>query len=505
MKTPKHDHSQKTEEDEAFGHDAEESKAALPRWVKRTLLGLISALVLVVVALLLFERRWFEPPAQEGDSYSYAAVGHRAFFSLLQARKLSPLRYRKEEGLASISAPLFLIMPMYPHFFDEGFQKIFREIRKHMTSKREDQLEPDVRIAKGIKARLSLGYDTVLILPKWRIEREREVIRPVLLSTSSLERYLKRLLPSTIPTPTIQQDDQRGEKEWKDAQGQSLQIASPFMQTLKLPEGWGAWGGSQEKALIAFYQANPSRKKREGTGEKEKWEERSSSKKPEEAVAKEKKRGRLWVIADGDIISNYNLHRGDHAYLMVQWIEKTLRADTVVLDEGAHGHAQSLSLRDEMGRFPTIFLSIHACLLLLFLAWHGAYRFGEPLSMRPHPLRGPKEIVAITANVFVHGKKREKLVADYLICVLTDIAKLLNLQERSMRARCEAIDAWCERHGLAKEAVELYRQAARWQEHAKNKRDLLPTAERAWAYRKIIAKSRWQVRSSTQSAQTKEG
>jgi hypothetical protein len=503
MKTPKHDQSRKTEEGEVSGHDAEESKASLPRWVKRTLLGLVSALVVVVVALLLFERRWFEPPAQEGDSYSYAAVGHRAFFSLLHARKLSPLRYRKEEGLASISAPLFLIMPMYPHFFDDGFQKIFQEIRKNITSKREDQLEPDVRIAKGIEARLSLGYDTVLILPKWRIERERDVIRPVLLTPASLDRYLKRLLPATIPAPTVQQDDQRGEKEWKDAQGQSLQIASNFMQTLKLPEGWSSWGDNREKALIAFYQAASSSKDREA-GAKEQQGDRSWSEKPEEK-AKEKKRGRLWVIADGDIISNYNLHRGDHAYLMVRWIEQALRADTVVLDEGSHGHAQSLSLRDEMGRFPTIFLSIHACLLLLLLAWHGAYRFGEPLSVRPHPLRGPKEIVAITANVFVHGKKREKLVADYLICVLTDIAKLLNLQERSMRARCEAIDAWCERHGLAKEAVELYRQAARWQEHAKNKRDLLPTAERAWAYRKAIAKSRWQVRSSTQSAQTKEG
>ena len=442
-----------------------------PRWMRITLLGLSVLLVLVVVALILFERKWFDPPSNLTDSYSREAVGHRAFFEVLKGLKLTPLRYRKEQGLDQVRAPLFLIMPEVLGSFHLRMDRI-KDLRK-LLEKTPSRLKQGERLQKAITSRIQQGLHTVVILPKWRIETSfaTRTMEAKLLDLDFLRGYLHGFLPSTLPSPRIGRLDTRDEHAWSQTKGAPLNTELAFAQHFLLGEEqahsssehahWEAWLGDAKQALVIA----------------------SKQKTPKE--------GRLWLVADPDPISNFRMDRSDHSYIFYTLIRDGLKADTIVLDEVSHGHGQHLSLRDELARFPNILLSIHACLLLLLAAWLGWVRFGVPLLPRPHPLRGPKEMLAITSRVLADGKRRPALVASYLLCLLEDIAQLLDLKKGSLLQRCEAIDRWCASRNLPEEAVSLYRTAMGLRSKEKaGGTGLLRNAQRAWSLRKQILEKR---------------
>lgn len=465
--------SSQTSEDALF------SARVFPRWMRISLLVLSVLLVLVVVALILFERKWFEPPSNTTDSYSREAIGHRAFFEVLKGLKLTPLRYRKEQGLDHVRAPLFLIMPEVFGGF-RGLAARFKDFRKSLEEL-QSKLQQGPRLQKAIASRIQRGLHTVIVLPKWNIEIEASTrsIEAKLLELTFLQKYVRQVLPKDLSAPRLARLDLRDEHAWARAKGSPLRTDIAFAQHFLLEKtphlstpkdasptskgaSWHVWLGTPQQALIVVSQPQKARD------------------------------GRVWIVADPDPISNFRINRADHSYLFYSLIRDGLKTDTIVLDEVSHGHGQKFSLRDEMARFPNILLSIHACLLLLFAAWLGWVRFGVPFLPQPHPLRGPKEVLAITSRILADGKRRPALVSSYLLCLLEDIAQSLELKTGPLIQRCEAIDRWCASRQLAQDAVELYRIAMGLRSSDKSAGiGLLRHAQRAWSLRKQILEKRW--------------
>ncbi|MCB9640521.1 MAG: hypothetical protein H6728_03460 [Myxococcales bacterium] len=444
------------------------SERVFPRWMQIILLILVSALVLVAVTLILFERKWFEPPSRQIDSYSRNAIGHRAFFEVLKKLKITPLRYRKEQGLANVQAPLFLIMPDLGGALTASSERFRRKEPSAKQNIQKEKEEMRERLQNALSKRINAGFQTVIVLPKWELvfSRRTRILEAKLLENSFVQHYLEQLLPKSFPKPQTDRDDHRGEQAWPRPKGESLTIDTPFAQffRLKKESPWRVWLGQRDKAMVLSYT-------------------------PKQAGS-----GTLWLIADPDPISNFRMQLADHSYIFYTLIRDALKTDTIVLDEVSHGHGKKFSLRDELARFPNILLSIHACLLLFLAAWLGWIRFGVPLVPKPHPLRGPKEVLAITSRVLADGKRRHALVASYILCLLEDTAQRLELKKGPLIQRCEAIDRWCEQRQIPAEAVDLYRRAMRLRGTEK-KREVgtLRAAQSAWNLRKQILEKRWRT------------
>lgn len=116
--------------------------------------------------------------------------------------------------------------------------------------------------------------------------------------------------------------------------------------------------------------------------------------------------GRVWVLADPDVLSNHGIVKGDNAAFMVALFESIREAGPnrsgppVVFDESLHGFRlpEDTSLR-LLFRFPFSLVVLLLCASGALLALAGARRFGAPLPVGPSCGYGTEELIVNGARM----------------------------------------------------------------------------------------------------------
>ncbi|HET6582284.1 MAG TPA: DUF4350 domain-containing protein [Nannocystaceae bacterium] len=361
------------------------------------ILGLVS-LVATVVAWL-YGQRLTDPESIDTDTYASGALGHRALSELYQELGVHVLVDR--EGVHdSAGAPVFFVEPALSLF------------------RRGQVLE----LQEVLRARAYAGRDSVVVLPKWRLQREGDedvAIRALedevqwmadmALDWQAVEVRREDVdIPETAMLREWTVPGSRGPRRVVLQERQTLRVRDPDIEVLL---------GTSSSALIVAVQPRGT----EGT---------------------------VIIVSDADLLHNYNLHRGDHARIAVDLLDR-LGTDTVVIDEVMHGHGYELTLGAVLGRFPTVLLVVHALLFALLYAWAGLRPFGSAPVVRPNR-NGTRAIVELAARAHISGARRSKaLVTSYVCVALADTADRLGVRPaKVLGARAEAIDELAMRRGI---------------------------------------------------------
>lgn len=165
------------------------------------------------------------------------------------------------------------------------------------------------------------------------------------------------------------------------------------------------------------------------------------------------------VVTDPDLASNWNVHRADHAALLVDVLRAQGGTDAVAVDEVFHGHGERRSLANALGEHPTILITAQALLVLLLVVWIGSRRFGpaRDLSATTH---GPAESIAVSAFVLAEGRPVATLSARYVTELVAEVAERLGMPPgKSAVDQAAHVDRIAARRGLAVRATALLERA----------------------------------------------
>lgn len=93
--------------------------------------------------------------------------------------------------------------------------------------------------------------------------------------------------------------------------------------------------------------------------------------------------GRLWVLADPDLIANHGILRGANADLVERMVRRMHTAGAIVVDETQHGHLLDENIFHLAGRYPFALVTCHLLLLLALAAGVAAVRQGPTAADAP--------------------------------------------------------------------------------------------------------------------------
>ncbi len=163
-------------------------------------------------------------------------------------------------------------------------------------------------------------------------------------------------------------------------------------------------------------------------------------------------RGRLWVLADPDMIENYGLGSPANAEFAVALIDALRGADgNIVFDEVVHGFSDAggSPLRI-LFQFPFVLATIQGVIAVALLLWATMRRFGAPVAP-PAPLQaGKRSLIETTANLFAQARHRPIILQRYIHEIVQDVARQLHAPAGMSEP---ALVDWLRRTGRAR-AVE---------------------------------------------------
>lgn len=345
---------------------------------------------------LLSGEQFVDPAPTTTDSYGKGPLGHRAFVETLQTLGVHVSRQRRGR-LEETRHPLWIIEPG-------------RE--KQKLSGRLYELD------KVLEERQKRELFTVVVLPKWRFE------------SSSGE---PRAVPDEAHTNRIaelleMQAVHRGDS----ADGSQLRPVDGPLATGDMEVPW--------PQLVEAESLQPLLQDEQGgvlVG----------------------RRDYLFVVADPDLLHNFNLHRQAHAEWLVDMVRTRMAADAIVIDEIFHGHGQERSLLRAMGQRPALWATLHLVLVCLLLVMAGSRRFGPPREIEETTGRGPRKLIEVASGVLAAGQRPNVLAASYTRQLLEDLAQRLRISARTPAERAESIDRIAQRRGLSLRAVALLKDA----------------------------------------------
>ncbi len=380
--------------------------------------------LIATFAALVFGRRLSAPPPQPRDSYGKGPLGHRAFVSTLEAMNIGVARWTQPHW-ETVSSPLFIIEPNAPELTIQGRR---------------------VSLGELIRARMTARRPTILVLPKWS-PGMLGLVRP----DPARDLYaLLDELPVSLSVERMAPGDSWATLDVPDASGPARRLELRWPQRVS--------GGVPLLADDAgnFVVSDP--------------------------------KGMLFVVADPDLLHNFNLQRGDHAAFWSAFIRDRLGADHVVIDEVFHGAIEVRSFAELFGDWPGVLVLIHGVLLALTVLWMGRTRFGPPTPTTEGLGPGPREVIGVAASVLENGSRITTLATRYVESLIMDLHRHLGLQEgKALEERAMQIDLAAKARGIEPLASELL-QNARAIEGSSKMGEALPLARRAAEFRKALLK-----------------
>ena len=347
------------------------------------------------IGALVFGRQLSPPAAEPRDSYGRGALGHRRWAETMQALGVHVVRWTRA-SYADVTAPLFLIEPD--------------------AATRDTSDGSQISVAELCASRSALGRVTVIVLPKWTINmfggvepeypwRVREMIAGTPFEGAQI------VWPSHV-TAT------------RDAIGASSALLGERRLELPWPQTIIGPTPLLSGPTGSFIVSDAS--------------------------------GRVFLIADPDLLHNFDVQRADHAALLHDFVTNVLHADTIVIDEVLHEHVETRSLAQMFAHFPGVLALMHGALLVLVVLLYGRRRFGPP-RVEPTPYgRGPREVIEVAAGVLASGQSIERLAPRYVEQVILDAHRRLGLTEgKALAQKAAALDAMLTRRGKLADAVRL--------------------------------------------------
>jgi Domain of unknown function (DUF4350) len=137
--------------------------------------------------------------------------------------------------------------------------------------------------------------------------------------------------------------------------------------------------------------------------------------------------GRIWVVADPDLLANHGLHRGNNAALAIAMIGAMLPAGgSVVFDTATPIPVDPPSIETLLFKFPTAIVSVQIAVMCLLLLWAAAASFGKRLSL-PRPIAtGSASLIANMSALLILGGHMRSLLARYAEATTRDVAQRLH-------------------------------------------------------------------------------
>ncbi len=119
----------------------------------------------------------------------------------------------------------------------------------------------------------------------------------------------------------------------------------------------------------------------------------------------ERKRGRVVILTDPDLITNKNIDQGDNLILLLN-ILRAHGDGTIWFNELVHGYSTATSVREEMS-WPLRLVVVQLALGLLLLFQYWGKRFGRPVPLLREKEQVTGEYVSSLANIYRQGRARQ--------------------------------------------------------------------------------------------------
>jgi hypothetical protein len=161
-----------------------------------------------------------------------------------------------------------------------------------------------------------------------------------------------------------------------------------------------------------------------------------------------RRRNRVLVLSDPDILSNAGIGRAENAALVVSIIEYLRGSDgAVVVDETIHGHERAPSIWRELLGFPLVVIMAQALVVLAILLWVGTGRFGAPQRPEPTLEPGHRFLIENTAELVRYRGQLGAALTPYLQTTVHSVRRALGAPPDLDGA---ALSAWLDRVGRAR-------------------------------------------------------
>jgi hypothetical protein len=210
------------------------------------------------------------------------------------------------------------------------------------------------------------------------------------------------------------------------------------------------------------------------------------------ALAVSDAESRLFVVSDGDLFANFSVHRSDHARLAVELVRR-IGGGRVAIDETFHGRHAERRLAEVLGEWPGVLVLVQGALLVAAVMLRGRVRFGRPQAARKAYGRGPREAIAVAADVLSLGRAPGRLAARYVDLLLRDVHRRTVGDRSAPQLSISTVDAArslddaAARRGRPREAGALLESASAMMASVGPRTpssDALALARRAHAYRR---------------------
>ena len=270
-----------------------------------------------------------EDAASGASTYSRSAVGHSAFFQLLQARGYRVDVNREGGPLASKWREGSLMLLVAPNSGAPDLERIAR-----------------------FAAAASATRPLLVVLPKWDTRASRieagwiDEARPLPRArAASVLRAGAPVVDGRV-VRTVAERNGGGSRRWRNHLGDT----EPDIDAPQLIAGFGG----ELQPLIAA---------------------------ADRVLLGQVGDGGVFFLSDPDLLANHGLHRGGNAALALDVIDRLLPAGGAVLfDETLHGFAIERSLWRLLFQPPYLAATLLALAAAALIVWRASVRFGAPLA-----------------------------------------------------------------------------------------------------------------------------
>jgi hypothetical protein len=161
------------------------------------------------------------------------------------------------------------------------------------------------------------------------------------------------------------------------------------------------------------------------------------------------RKGKVWVLADPDVIANHGISHPDNATLAVALINSLRSGEgNVVFDETVHGFVvRPVGAFLLLFRFPFVLATLQGLLAVILLLWATLGRFGAPRTSPTALSAGREGLLQNMAKLAEFTGHQDVMVKRYVHETVRDVAATLHAPRGLSGGD---LMAWLQRVGLAR-------------------------------------------------------
>lgn len=197
----------------------------------------------------------------------------------------------------------------------------------------------------------------------------------------------------------------------------------------------------------------------------------------------------VYLLSDPDIVNTMGIGSGDHASIAVALVTEALGAEAVVVDEVNHGFEKTETIWQELFGFPLVLLTLHVAGLLALALWAAMARFGKPEARPPRVPSGKQTLLDNTATLLALGRHAGYGAKRYFETTLRALSRTYGIPaESSESARIDLLATLALRRGSKTDLRVLAREVAALADRggARDEHRARELARRIYSFRKEL-------------------